>query len=67
MGTPGMNLGGDKALKEKDYRCWSESCVCVGAHMCMEPETSKGAGGFSHLVAQEWRQTAQGGRGSGGF
>lgn len=29
MHTPGMNLGGDKALIERDYRWWSKGCVCV--------------------------------------
>lgn len=33
--------------------------MCVCDHMCMEPETRTGARGFSHLVAQEWRQTLQ--------
>lgn len=41
--TPGMNLGGDKALIERDYHWWSKGlCMCV----CTEPETRTGARGF---------------------
>lgn len=53
--TPGMNLGGDKALIES--RWLSKGCVC--AQLCLEAESRTEASGFLHLVVLEWRQMLQ--------